>query len=289
MSLNISRLNSGGLITNYYCSSKCKHCLYSCSPKWPKKYISENIVKNNLKVIKERGCFSIHIGGGEPFLNIDGLKTVVDICKNEGVKIDYIETNSSWFKDEKSACSILRPLARNGISRLLISITPFHNEYIPFNKVLGVINACKKCNIDILPWIWDFYPEIFSFDTSTCHSLEEYKEKFGKNYVQQIPSRYWIHYGGRAIDTFGKFFPWKQYQDILNNNSSGCLELKDTSHFHIDLFGNYIPGLCSGLAIASNDLGKALSPDKYPVITTLYSKGIQGFFELAIDSYNFPT
>ena len=94
--------------------------------------------------------------------------------------------------------------------------------------------------------------------------------------------RYWIHMGGRALDTFRPVLATKSPEQILSENSGGCArELSDTSHFHMDLFGNYIPGLCSGLSISTKDLGKPLSEDKYPVITTLFTSGIKGIYYLA--------
>jgi len=69
---SISRLHSGGLITSYYRTSSCAHCLYGCSPRWPKDYIDRETVTRNADKIKSLGCTSIHIGGGEPFPNLEG-------------------------------------------------------------------------------------------------------------------------------------------------------------------------------------------------------------------------
>jgi hypothetical protein len=60
-----------------------------------------------------------------------------------------------------------------------------------------------------------------------------------------------------------------------------------TNYFHIDLFGNYIPGLCSGLSISMEDLGKPLSPETYPILTSLYHYGIRGLVKMAEDSVGF--
>jgi len=57
--LHISYLQSGGLITNYYCSSQCKHCLYASSPKRDKKYIDEETNAVLFRKIKSMGCYSI--------------------------------------------------------------------------------------------------------------------------------------------------------------------------------------------------------------------------------------
>ena len=55
----------------------------------------------------------------------------------------------------------------------------------------------------------------------------------------------------------------------------------------MDLFGNYIPGLCSGLSVSTQDLGKPLSENKYPVITTLFNSGIKGIYDLAHQAFEY--
>ncbi|NLJ40831.1 MAG: radical SAM protein [Clostridiales bacterium] len=67
--LKINRLVSGGIITNYHCSSKCKHCSYSSSPEWPKDYMTKAMANEVFAILKRMGCNRVHIGGGEPFLN----------------------------------------------------------------------------------------------------------------------------------------------------------------------------------------------------------------------------
>ncbi len=284
--LTISSIISGGIITNYYCSSRCGHCLYACSPKWDKLYLSVNTAQLLCEKIKSLGCHSIHIGGGEPFLDIDSLVTICFEIQNAGLAIEYIETNSSWYKNREEAVSILNRLKQRGVSTLLISISPFHNAYIPFGKVKGVIETCQEIGINVFPWISDFITDISHLPETSTHSLDEYSRVFGKDYLKKIPKRYWMHYGGRAISTFKKVLPLKTVNDILKNGNP-CTELADTSHFHFDLFGNYIPGLCSGFAIAYTDLGKPLKKEKYPLIHLLYNQGINGFVDYAIKNYGF--
>lgn len=284
--LNITHLHSGGLITNYYCTSKCKHCLYGCSPNWEKKYIDDKTAFENLNKVKSLGCYSVHVGGGEPFLDLNGLKDTLIAAREAGVGIDYIETNSSWFKDSEQAVEILKELRSLGAATLLISMSPFHNEHIPFYKVKGVINACQKTGVSIFPWVEGFYNEINSFDDKQTHNLEEYADKFGENYILNIPLRYWIHYGGRVVHTYKKLVPLKDIEVIISQNR-GCFELADTSHFHIDLFGNYIPGLCSGFAIKREDLGSSLNNKRFFFINLLYNQGIKGFYEFAVSNYNY--
>ena len=285
--MQITHLWSGGLITNYYCSSRCAHCLYACSTSWEKKYITAETTEANLIKIKSLGCHSIHIGGGEPFLNLGGLVRVLEIAQQVGMAIEYVETNSSWFMDVDSAVEILAQLQKKGVSTLLISISPFHNEYIPFFKVKGVMAACRKIGMGIFPWINDFYDEIDAFDDRRAHKLREYIERYGEHYVKRAAYRYYLAIRGRALSLLRPYQPARPLADILNASSAGCHELSDVSHFHLDPYGNYIPGLCAGLSIHRDDLGHPLKTEDYPFLTALYSQGIKALLRMTKEEYGF--
>ena len=284
----IKRLLSGGLITNYFCTSCCRHCLYNCSPHWDKEYILPRAAEKNLRTIRKLGCSSVHIGGGEPLLRPDALGDVLEIARQIGVAIEYVETNSSWFKDPDSAIAMLLKLRRRGLQTLLVSISPFHNEYIPFSRVKGVIAAARQAAIGIFPWISDFMADLSELDAAGTHSLKEFEAIFGQDYSMRLLQRYWVHMGGRALETFRPYLAAKSATEICNENTGGCAaELLNSQHFHLDLFGNYIPGLCSGLSIKREDLGKPLSAKKYPVLTTLFDHGIRGIFKMAQENFDY--
>jgi hypothetical protein len=288
VAFKINRLRSGGLITNYFCTSSCGHCLYYCSPHWEKRYIDPHTAEKNLAKIRSLGCRSVHIGGGEPMLRPEKLGAVLEAASRVGVSIEYVETNSSWFKDLESATTLLSWLHTKGLNTLLVSISPFHNEQIPFARVQGVIEAARQAGVGIFPWITDFISDLLQFDQTKTHSLDEFYRVYGDDYLKQVLQRYWIYLGGRALETFRPLLGRKTAQQILDENPRGCTkELSDTSHFHIDLFGSYIPGLCSGLAIDRDDLGKPLSKEKYPILTELFSKGIRGLVQMAREKFGF--
>jgi len=286
----IRRLLSGGLITNYFCTARCRHCLYNCSPNRGKEYIDSETAEKCFIRILELGCRSVHIGGGEPMLRPEKLESILKVANRIGIGIDYVETNSSWFKDTESAANVLERLITNGLGTLLISISPFHNEFIPFSKVKGVIDAGRKAGVGLFPWINDFYKDLSAFEPNTTHTFEEFFDKFGKDYLVNTLGRYWVHMGGRALETFRTEFPGSSAQQILTKNPGSCRnQLSDTSHFHVDLFGNYIPGLCSGISVAIEDLGKPFSREKYPVLTLLAESGIRGLHDMAYTNYGFSS
>ncbi len=287
-SLCINNLFSGGIITNYHCTSKCRHCLYACSPTRSKEFIEPGMVIQHIRKIKELGCYSVHIGGGEPFLNQEGLLKTLESIASEGIGVDYVETNSSWFRDHDQAVELLKEMKKFKLHTLLVSISPFHNEYIPFGKTKGLIEACRYAGIKVFPWVQDFFQDLNAFDDSKTHSLSQYSQRFGNSYLKNIPSRYWIHYGGRALYAFKDNFRGRKASEIMKF-SSGCTELADSSHFHADPKGNYIPGLCSGLSIRMNDLGKPLDANFYPLLTVLFNDGVKGLYQYVVNNYNFST
>jgi hypothetical protein len=282
--LKFNRLTSGGIITNYYCSSKCRHCVYASSPEWPKEYMTEEMAYEVFQKIRQMRCSSVHIGGGEPLLNPEGLFPVLKCAMEQGTSIEYIETNASWHKDMDKTCKLLRELQCYNINTLLISMDPFHNEYIPFSKVKGLINTCEQTGMSVFPWLVEFFDDIDEMDDSKTHQLEEYEKHFGTGYIRNLMTRYRLNLRGRALKTYKKYLRHYAVHEILQD-SGPCMELSGVYHFHIDLYGNYIPQSCAGLSININDLAEGVSPDKYPVINALYSKGIKGLFDIAVKNH----
>jgi hypothetical protein len=133
-----------------------------------------------------------------------------------------------------------------------------------------------------------FIADMQTLAPERSHSFKEFEAHFGEHYLQQVMRRYWIHPGGRALDLLRKVQPGYPLETILEQEGGACAaDLSDTSHFHVDLFGNYIPGLCSGLAIALEDLGHPLNKEKYPLLQRLYSKGVSGIYNWSRKTYGF--
>ncbi len=281
----IDHLISGGLITNYYCTSRCRHCLYHSSPFWPKDYITDEQAVACFNLARSFGCRSMHIGGGEPFLQPERLSAILRLAEEHQIHIEYVETNSSWYQSLEQACEILNNLRKNGLRTVLISISPFHIEHIPFYKVKGVVQACRKVGLDIFPWSIDFWSEFSSLDDRKKYSLEELENIFGPGYIARILNRYWLVYRGRALKTFASYHIPKSLDNICF--SEPCRELLDTSHFHLDLYGNYIPGLCAGLALRKEDLGSEITPDKYPILSRLLYGGVKSLLEWVSEGFGF--
>ncbi len=282
----IGPLRSGGLMTSYLCSSRCAHCAYLCAPDWTPDYIDEAQTVRVLEAVKRGGCRAVHVGGGEPFLRPQRLLAVLDGCRVESVELEYIETNGAWFLGSEANHTLLDDVRARGVCTLLVSISPFHNAYIPWSRTKGLMQACSAHGISVFPWVAEFIRDIEGFDPATPHSLSEYEERYGPGYVPHIPDRYWVSLRGRAVETYSRTAPQIPVQQLLDTLGP-CTELYGTSHFHVDLYGNYIPGVCSGLAVDVDDVPGALSRERYPVLARLMEEGPRAAVAWARDEHGF--
>ncbi len=280
MSIRIPQLLAGGLITNYHCTSECRHCLYRSSPRREKGYVEYETAREIFHTAKRMGCSSMHIGGGESFLDADGLMDVLRAASRERMEIEYVETNSIWFSSPDNADALLRKLQRLGLAQLLVSISPLHNEFTPFRKVRGVMAACSRVGISVFPWVRGFLADLEQLDENIKHSMAEYTELFGPDYLEDFPNRYWVHWGGRALESFRAVRPLHPASKILGHTDP-CRSLLDTSHFHFDLNDNYVPGLCAGLAVRREDAEGELDQEHYPILNALVETGVRALAELA--------
>jgi hypothetical protein len=240
--------------------------------------------EQTLEVARRHGCRAMHIGGGEPFLDMDGLCGVLDAAVGIGVGIEYVETNGSWFSGLRSATEKLARLREHGLSTLMVSIDPFHNAVVPLEKIRGVMAACRATGMQVFPWRSEFLPELGAFAPDRPHGLEEYVERHGTGYPRSVFERYGVSIGGRAALTARGLFPRRPVEVILRRPSP-CARLAATSHFHLDLHGNYIPTLCTGLTVRRDDVGGVL--EDYPLLQGLYAEGVGALVRLATASHGF--
>lgn len=277
MPLHIKSLYSAGIITNYHCSASCAHCLYASSPKRQHDYMTYDTAKEIISYLKSRGMDSIHIGGGEPFLNIDGLYDVLSAAQSENMHIVYLETNSSWYQNHDKALDILHNLMKLGLDTLLLSVDPFHNEYIDFSKVKGVMKACEQTGMGTFLWQRKYFPYVEDIGSGK-HTLSEYNKKYGDDFLENAVMSYGMSANGRAINLLSKFVKKRSLDMVL---SDSCPELAVADDFHIDLYKMYTPPRCVGLGIHLDDLDKPLDKEKYALINILYDKGVRGLLDYA--------
>lgn len=276
----IKKLHSGGgIIVTYKCSAACMHCCYASSPKRCGNYMTKTQADNIFKTLREMGCYSVHIGGGEPFMDFDKLLDVCISAQENGVDVDYIETNASWVTTEERTCRFLNQLLNTGVSCLLISLDPFHNEFVPYEKVRNLVKYCKKTGMHTFIWQSQFEKIVAQFDPSSPHALSEYIDNYGNEFILAIMNSYGLGINGRALKLADMTYEKKPAEYYLHNSNS-CY-ITSTHHFHIDMNNNYIPPGCIGFQMNINDL-QNLSKEKYANFLSVADGGLKMLYDRAV-------
>jgi hypothetical protein len=271
--LHIGELYGGGLVLGYRCSSRCRHCLYGCGPHRRDGLGSPEDLHRVLDELAARAPHArYHIGGGEPFLEPALLEAAVVGLAERGLALDYVETNGSWARDERSARETLRHLARLGLRCILVSVSPFHAEFIPVARTRTAIRAAEaELPNGAFVWLPDFFPDLSEAGEGRL-DLAARLARLGPEYGRGLVQRYGLVTGARAgrfLATQGELHPAGRFRDAALCRG----RLADTSHFHVDLEGNYVPGLCAGLRLPVEEVPGAVDLARYPLLGLLLDGG----------------
>jgi hypothetical protein len=105
-------------------------------------------------------------------------------------------------------------------------------------------------------------------------------EKFiSPRYIPETANSYGIHFGGRAIGIEAEYSPNRPVSDIISDRS--CRSLVSGQHFHVDMYGNYVPPGCTGIVIPLSEAVNGIPDGKYPVYEALLSSGTEGLLKYA--------
>lgn len=233
------------------------------------------------RMVRRAGCGSVHIGGGEPFLDVAKLGEVLDALAEEGLGVEYVETNGFWAVDGERAEAVLGALEGRGVRALLVSFSPFHNAFVPLERMENAVRACRRRGWEAIPWTEAMWREMGELDRGGPHGMAEYEERFGEGYGAALAWRYPLRLGGRAALTFAGVLEGTE-ADALCEAAGPCREPQDTTHFHVDLEGNYVPGLCAGFVVDVEDaVAGEVDGERYPWLAVVVAEGVAGLRRLA--------
>jgi len=288
-SLTIPRLQAGGLNLGYRCSSHCRHCLYACGPhRRDGLPDSPDALHSLLDELKSRAPLaSFHIGGGEPFLDVDLLSSVLEGLSDRGLLFDYVETNASWVLSESHARATLERLRALGLNGLLVSASHFHAEFTKPRKTLALIAVARQILAGgVIVWLPDFVPDLASFDQDSRLDLDALIAERGDGFALQVGMRYGVipgGRGGRLLAAHGFCMDWSDAA-----SGAPCRQrLVSTTHFHVDLAGNYVPGLCGGIVVPLSLVPGEIPMDRFPLLDRIYNQGLESLVTWAMDEHGF--
>lgn len=286
MSLTVGPLRGGGFVPWWRCGSRCRHCLYGCGPHRRDGSVEGAPAREKVldRLAERGGKARWHLGGGEPFLQPDALAAWIGGMVSRGLPLEYVETNASWVQDRAHAEQVLGDLAERGLACLLVSLSPFHAEYVPFARTRALIEAAQR----VLPagafvWIPDFVPDVAGAPSERPLDLGALLAEKGDDYALELAARYGLVAGGRAGRFRAAHGDRRRWEDVAAE--APCRSrLADTSHFHVDAAGNYLPGLCAGIALRWEEVPGTVDLGRYPVLRALLGPdGLAGLVAAACD------
>ncbi len=281
--LVLGPLHGGGLVLGYRCSSRCRHCLYACGPhRRDGEGDGPDALERVLDALARRSRGArFHIGGGEPFLELDRLERAIAGLVGRGLQLDYVETNASWVRSGEHAEQVLARLRDAGLGCLLVSVSPFHAEFVPRERTLALIAAARRTLAGgAFVWIPEFLGELGSQPAGERLDLEAVLRERGAGHARALAARYGLVPAGRA----GRFLALAgelHEPEALLSRAPCRARLVDTGHFHVDLDARYVPGLCAGISLPLEEVPGAVPLARYPALAALVRGGLRALLELA--------
>ncbi len=219
---------------------------------------------------QEKELSGIHLAGGEPFLNPDLLETAIRMAGDYGIPIDYVETNGAWASTVKRTNDLLRRMKDAGLQALLVSVSPFHLEYIPLASTIRCIEAAQDIfNGRVIIWQQHWLRIFHSLGLTERTDFASLLSHFNVSDQKRIPDWYSLTPGGRVPFGLSELYERRPAREYAKVNCRH--RLSGTSHFHIDNDLNFIPDLCSGIAASRLEtLHDEQETEQLPVLGRLY-------------------
>jgi organic radical activating enzyme len=266
---------SAGLLMTYRCPASCRFCYYHCSPRKGGLMPVEMALGawRSLRALAGDSA-KIHLTGGEPFLVWDRLVEILQAGHEEGPgPVDLVETNAFWATTDEVIHERLAILDRLGVRRLKISCDPFHQEFVPIDRVRRLAAAVAKAwGSDRLQVRWMQYLDQPSSDSSLAAHVRSAGEH---------PCRF----TGRAAGDLAEAWAGDTLADLWDVDCSQAF--LGAKGVHVDPFGNIFSGTCSGIILANVDrlpldqIWRAFDPRESPIIAGLVESGPTSLLGLA--------
>jgi hypothetical protein len=236
------------------------------------------------------GAVLLHVGGGEPLLHFDLMKQLISYLNGTNIVVEYLESNGSSLL--KEAHSKLKGLKDAGLDCMLVSISPFHNEFIAVSALRRIMQEVVSVfgYRGLFPWHPGFLPFLEKVSADKPVKLETYFNAYSPEEIAyQLTSIMYVHPGGKGAYLLAKHLPCHPAERLLNKECSD--NLGSPVHAHLDLQGNYLTGFCSGLRVgkqSGRDLDRlyreGIRLSRYPILDMLVNQGVRGVYRAALQA-----
>ncbi len=223
----------------------------------------------------------VHLTGGEPFLYWDNIIEILKQANACGLgSVDMIETNAFWATNETIAREKVTLLDKLGMAKLKISCDPFHQEYVPIERVQILANTSREIlGADRVLVRWQEY---LNSNATIAGLTDNQKQKQYLLSMKEHPCRF----TGRAAEKCAPLLASTPIEKLKNKTCRGSF--LSAKGVHIDPYGNVFSGTCSGITLGNinstplEDIWKSFHPENNELIKTLFEQGPYGLMEKAI-------
>jgi hypothetical protein len=138
------------LVLSSRCNAACMHCTTSCGPNRTEALSEEQI----RRLMDEAAAISVsdgsllrfNITGGEPFLDFDFMVKVVRYGAQLGGVVTCA-TNAYWARSDDIVREKLSALRHAGLAALSVSVSRFHQQYVPLPRVRRVLEIAQELDL----------------------------------------------------------------------------------------------------------------------------------------------
>lgn len=279
---DLEPVTAAGLLVTTWCPARCRHCYVSAGP-GRAAWMTVEAAGAHLAALARLGAAAkeIHIGGGEPFGDFDRLLAVVRAARAAGLPgVGYVETNAFWATDADVARRRLAALAHAGMMQISISADPYHQEFVPPERVRLLYDAAREVlgpgGVRARRWKWIQAPR----DVAAMPEPE--RLELFRSFLRRYPERM----TGRCAEQLSGLV---QRTALAGLPADGCRRaLLASGHVHIDPEGWVYPGTCAGIALgrvtASQPLDRLLTAwrlEDRPLVAALVEGGPRRLAEAA--------
>ncbi len=290
---------SCGIFLSYKCNSRCRHCMYACSPSWSGDWISESDLRKILQQLSDKIIpapygersvgvnYGLHFTGGEPFLNYPLLLRAVEIAEENEIPSVFVETNSFWCVSPEVSEDRLRKLKDAGLDGMLVSVNPFLVEYTPFERIdLAARLGREIFGENLMIYQYEFYSQFKRIGLRGTMRFEKYLKTIGiegLRWAELLPM-------GRACYMLRDLYRRYPAREFFDENCKASL-LREW-HTHIDNYGNYITGYCGGLSLGdARELDSLIEDgvdlDERPILRILIFESLRDLYDLAVREFGY--
>jgi pyruvate-formate lyase-activating enzyme len=137
-------LSNIGLLMTYKCQVACPHCIVQASPHRREQVRREEAFAwvTQLRAYRDGWVRILALTGGEPFYDLDLLRTVAGVARGCGLTVSVV-TNAFWASSVEKAVRVLAELS--DISNVAFSTDVYHQLAIPLEHVRNGVIAASLC------------------------------------------------------------------------------------------------------------------------------------------------